>query len=180
MKFVEQKIPGLYVIEPDVFKDERGAFRRGFCSKELEAIPGGFEIKQTNISENFKKNTLRGFHFQAPPYAEDRILTVMTGALYNVTVDFRKNSPMYRKWIALELYSSQRKSVLVPKGCANAFLTLEDMTTVLYYMSEFYSPENSYGFRYNDPFFEIKWPQEPDIISDKDINFPDFEPQRFG
>lgn len=177
MKFVEQRISGIYLIQSEPFKDDRGVFRRSFCLNEFAQIPGGFEIKQTNISENFKKHTLRGFHFQTPPFGESKVMTPMQGAIYNVAVDLRPSSKTFKQSLCLELKSDDRVSLLIPKGCANAFLTLEDNTTILYYMSEFFSANNYCGFRYNDPEFKISWPASPKQISDKDLHHADFAKQ---
>jgi len=179
MIFKPQMFEGMFLIESKPFCDERGVFRRGFCQKEFLDAGIQFDIKQTNISENFKKHTLRGFHFQMPPFGEDKIMTPLHGAIYNVTVDVRPDSATFLQWQCIELHADERKSLLVPKGCANAFLTLADETTVLYYMSEFYTPEYYYGFKYNDPLFQIDWPFTPNVISDKDDNFINFDLEQY-
>lgn len=175
MKYLPQIIPGLLKFVPEIHADERGVFRRSFCQKELAQNGINFEVKQGNISENFKKHTLRGFHYQIEPHLETKIITCVTGNLYNVILDLRKNSKMYKKWIAIEISAVTRESILVPAGCANAFLTLSDQTIVKYYMGEFYNPETYRGIRYNDPVFKVEWPCEPKVISDQDLNFPDFQ-----
>lgn len=174
MKFIEQSIKGLYLIEPAVFADERGVFRRSFCQNELKEAGIEFTVCQGNISENFSKFTMRGFHFQKMPSAESKILTPITGALYNVVLDLRRDSDTFLKWQSMEVRSSERESLLVPAGCANAFLTIHENTIVHYYMGDFFKTATYSGFRYNDPFFNIPWPVEPLVISERDRDFPDF------
>jgi dTDP-4-dehydrorhamnose 3,5-epimerase len=163
------------LITPDLFQDDRGLFRRHFCQNVFKENGITFDVKQTNVSENFNKGTLRGFHYQTEPFGEDKIITLMSGALFNVVIDLRPKSPTYLKHFSLELTSQSRQSLLIPKGCASAFLTLEDNTTVFYLMSNFFSSENYFGIRFDDPYFKIKWPFQPKTISEKDKNFPDFK-----
>ena len=174
MKLQEHKITGLYTIRPDLHKDKRGVFRRSFCEKDLAQHGISFKVKQGNISENFMKYTLRGFHYQVEPTKESKILTCVTGTLYNVVLDLRRESVAFKEWVALEISSEQHKSIHVPAGCANAFLTMADQTIVHYYMGDFFSPDTYRGLRYNDPSFGFKWPCEPAVISERDLNFPDF------
>jgi len=174
MKLKGHTITGLYTIMPDLHKDARGVFRRSFCKEELALNGINFDVKQGNISENFKKLTLRGFHYQLEPSDESKILTCVTGALYNIVLDLRRNSQTYKTWVPIEITSEKRESIYIPAGCANAFLTMADQTTVHYYMGEFYSPDNYRIIRYNDPAFGFEWPSEPDVISERDLNSPDY------
>ena len=174
MKFIPQKIKDHFLIIPDPHQDERGVFRRSYCQDEFSKYGIDFKVKQGNISENFNKYTLRGFHYQLPPSNESKIITCVTGALYNVVLDIRKKSKTYKQWVALEISSNKRESIYIPAGCANAFLTMEDNTIVHYYMGDSFSPNTYQGIRYNDPAFSVKWPCEPKLISEKDINLPDF------
>jgi len=175
MNFISQKINGLFLIIPDVHSDERGVFRRSFCKQIFEKNGLVFNVLQGNISENFNKHTLRGFHYQSSPSNESKIISCVTGSLFNIVLDLRRNSNTYKEWCAFEINSQERQSIHVPSGCANAFLTLEDNTIVHYYMNDYYNPTTYSGIRYNDPAFSFKWPYEPKIISDKDLSFPDFE-----
>ena len=174
MKFISQKINDLFLIIPDLHRDERGVFRRSFCKEIFEKNGVNFNSLQGNISENFNKHTLRGFHYQSSPSDESKIITCVTGALFNIVLDLRKKSKTYKQWSSLEIDSNKRQSIYVPAGCANAFLTLEDNTIVHYYMNDLYNPNTYKGIRYNDPLFSFKWPCEPKIISEKDLNLPDF------
>ena len=174
MKFEEQKILGSYLIQHDLIEDERGIFRRSYCAKTLKKNNIHFEVKQGNISENKKKYTLRGFHYQKGVSTESKILTCISGRIYNVVIDLRKDSSSYKSSFALELNKDNRLSLFVPSGCANAYLTLENNTIINYYMGDFYNPETYSGFRYNDPMFNIEWPVQPVFISEKDLNFPNY------
>ncbi len=174
MKFNEHSISGLLTILPDLYHDERGVFRRSFCKYELKKQGINFEVQQGNLSENFCKYTLRGFHYQVEPTRESKILTCVTGSLYNVVLDLRRDSKTFKQWVAIEISSNQRENIHVPPGCANAFLTMADQTIVHYYMGDFFSSETYRGIRYNDPAFGFEWPCEPKVISERDLNFPDY------
>ncbi len=174
MNFREQKIPGVFLIEHEPFSDHRGKLERHFCAKEYQDAGINPKICQTNISYNIKRGTLRGFHYQRPPDSECKTISCIKGEIYDIVVDIRKESKTFMKWQTFTLDESRHLSLYIPSGCANAFLTMKDDTAVLYYMSEFYAPESYCGFRYNDPLFNFKWPENPAVISDKDKNFPDF------
>ncbi len=168
MIFKKQKIKGVYLIKPTPYKDKRGVFRRNYCEKEFSKNKINHIIKQANISENLYKHTLRGFHYQDYPFGEDKTLTCIKGSIYNVTLDLRKKSKTYKKWLSFYINDKNKYSIHVPKGCANAFLTLTNNTIVHYYCSQKYYPKKEKGIRYNDPIFKIKWPKKPRIISKKD------------
>jgi len=174
MIFHKQKISGVLIIEPEPYLDERGLLRRHFCCREFEKNGIKMDVKQCNISENKKRYTLRGFHYQLPPHGENKILSCIKGAIFDVVLDLRADSDSYLKWESFELTEENRLNLYVPKGCANAYLTLEDNTWIFYYHSEFYTPVAEAGIRYSDPMFRIKWPSEPKIISDKDLKIPNF------
>ena len=176
MKFVEQEISGVWIIEAEPIIDNRGRFRRHFCHKEFEARGLESRIVQTNISENNDPFTLRGFHYQMKPFEEHKTISCVNGAIYNVVIDLRPESKTFLKWVGAKLTSENMLSLHIPAGCANAYLTLESNAMILYYMSEFYSPDSYAGFRYDDPLFKIDWPIAPKVISEKDANFPDFDP----
>lgn len=171
-------IPDAYAVELEKRRDERGFFARGWCWYEFgdRGLPNS--LVQMNISFNRRRHTLRGFHYQIAPHQEDKLLRCIRGALYDVMIDLRPHSPTYMCHIAVKLSASNYRMLLVPKGCANAFLTLADDTEVMYLVSEFYTPEAERGVRWNDPAFAIDWPVEPAVISDKDRSWPDFVPER--
>jgi dTDP-4-dehydrorhamnose 3,5-epimerase len=174
MIFKKQEIADVYLLESQSHKDERGLFRRHYCEKELKHNGIDFSAKQGNVSENSKTHTMRGFHYQKNPSNESKIISCIKGSIFNVLIDLRKTSPTFLKWQYFNLSSENRESLYIPVGCANAFLTLEDNTWVHYYMNDFFVTD-SYGFRYNDPCFKINWPFKPKFISEKDLNYPDFQ-----
>lgn len=172
MKFKETKIKGLYIIEPSTSVDERGCFTRLFCEEEFKKAGLAFKIVQVNQSITKKKGTIRGMHFQKPPKAEDKIVQCIRGAIYDVAIDLRKNSPTFGKWESIELTEENKKMFLIPKGFAHGFQSLANNCELLYFMSGFYYPSYSSGVRWNDQFFNIKWPIEHPILSEKDKNWP--------
>ena len=174
MKFTKQKLNGLYVIEPEPYTDERGMLRRHFCKREFNDNELMNDIRQTNVSENTKKYTLRGFHFQHSPHDEDKVISCIRGSIYDIVVDLREKSETYLKWQSFELTEENRLSLYVPIGCANAYLTLQDSSWILYYHSEFYTLRDEGSIRYNDPLFKFQWHTEPAVISEKDLSIPDW------
>lgn len=175
MIFNESKLPGSYIIEIEKKNDERGFFARNFCQHEFKNIGIDFNIVQSNISYNKNKGTLRGMHYQTSPHEEAKLVTCVKGAIHDVIVDLRADSPMYCKWFALELNSRNFTSLYIPRGFAHGFQTLEDDSVVFYQMSEFYYPESARGVRWDDSVFGIEWPEiKVKIISDKDRKYSDF------
>jgi dTDP-4-dehydrorhamnose 3,5-epimerase len=174
MKVNKQSIEGVYVIEPAPFFDDRGVFRRNFCKEVFASCNVETAVAQANISENKKAFTLRGFHYQIDPNGEAKTLSCLRGKIYDIVVDLRPESKTFKKWVSFELSESNRLSLHVPVGCANAFLTLEDNSLIHYYCSYPYTPEAEKGIRYNDPLFQFIWPHKPVFISEKDLNHPDF------
>lgn len=174
MKFIEQKISGLFLVEPSLHQDDRGVFRRSFCVEEFNNAGINFTVKQGNISQNFYKHTLRGFHYQLEPSRESKVISCIIGALYNIVLDLRKGSQTHYQWVALEVDAESRQSIVVPAGCANAFMTMDDNTIVHYYMGDSFAPNSYRGIRYNDPMFGFVWPCEPEVISEKDMNLADY------
>jgi len=172
MKFIKQKIEGVYIIIPKVFKDERGIFRRHFCRDQLKKKQICFKVLQANVSINYKKGTLRGFHYQKGPFAEDKTLSCINGEIFDIVIDLRKKSKTYMKWLCFKLNDKNKFSLHIPKGCANSFLTLKNNTIVHYYCSQNYNPKYEAGINYKDPMFKFNWPITPRIISSKDKNIP--------
>jgi dTDP-4-dehydrorhamnose 3,5-epimerase len=176
MKFIETKLKGAFIIEPDKLEDERGFFARTFCRKEFKEHGLDFEIVQCNISFNQKKGTLRGMHYQASPHEEAKLVSCTRGAIFDVILDLRRDSPTAGEWEAFELRDLDNKMIYISKGLAHGFQTLEADTEVFYQMSEFYHPECARGIRWNDPEFGIIWPETQfRIISMKDKSYPDLK-----
>jgi dTDP-4-dehydrorhamnose 3,5-epimerase len=171
MIFTETKIKGVFIIEPELLRDERGFFARTFCKEEFAKYGLDSSIVQCNISHNKKKGTLRGMHYQAAPYEEVKIVSCIKGAVHDVVLDLRKNSETRRQSISVEISDENFKMVYVPKGCAHGFQTLKDNVLVYYQMTEFFHPECAMGVKFDDPVFGIQWPAGKKIISEKDKQF---------
>ena len=171
MIFTETKIKGVYIIEPELLTDERGFFARSFCKEEFKKHGLETDIVQCNISYNKKKGTIRGMHYQVPPFEEAKIVSCTKGSIYDVVVDLRGDSPTYCQWVASELSEKNFKMMYIPRVCAHGFQTLEDEAIVYYQMTEFFHPECARGVRWDDPQCKIKWPNVQNrIVSDKDKN----------
>ena len=155
--------------------DERGFFARSWCEKEFGDHGLTTKVVQSNISQNRRRGTLRGIHYQASPFEETKVVRCIAGAIYDVAVDLRKDSPTFKQWYGAELSAENRKSLYIPKGCGHGFLTLADETEVLYLMSDLYNPEAARGVRWDDPAFQIDWPGEVQVISERDRTYGDFE-----
>ena len=173
MKFTETDITGTYFIDLEPRGDERGFFARMFCQKEFEQRELETTFVQGNMSFSAKAGTLRGLHYQTSPNAEAKLVRCVQGALYDVVLDLRQNSPSYGKHQAFELTAKNRSMVYVPKGCAHGFMSLKPDTEIMYLVSAFYAPEAELGIRFDDPSFAIEWPMAPVEISEKDTTYPD-------
>lgn len=180
MRFHEQTIGGVWVIEAEPHVDERGALRRHFCAEEFAAHGLCPHVAQGNVSENTHRHTLRGFHYQEAPHGESKTLSCLTGGVHAVVADIRPESATYMRWVAVELSAANRRSLHVPVGCAMAILTLEHKTVMHYYMSEPFRGNAYRGFRFDDPAFGVVWPALPRVISEKDRSYPDFVPAGGG
>jgi dTDP-4-dehydrorhamnose 3,5-epimerase len=176
MKFIETKLKGAFLIDPEFLEDERGFFARTCCRKEFEQRGLNSDWVQCNISYNKRKGTLRGMHYQVDPYAEVKLVRCTMGSVYDVIIDLRPDSKTYRQWIAAELSSENRKMIYIPQGFAHGFQTLVDNSEIFYQMSTFYASECARAVRWNDPYFEIHWPEAERTISKKDQKIADFEP----
>jgi dTDP-4-dehydrorhamnose 3,5-epimerase len=175
MRFVETGLSGAWLIEPDFLSDERGFFARTYCRNEFEAKGLNPNLVQCNISYNKLCGTLRGMHFQKPPYAEAKLVRCTQGALFDVIIDLRPDSQTFTKWFGVELTAENRKALYVPEGFAHGFLTLQDGTEALYQMSEFFHAECAAGVRWDDPLFSISWPGAVKVISERDRDYPLFK-----
>jgi len=174
MRFIETELKGAFIVEPELLKDERGFFARTWCKKEFEQHGLLPDLVQCNISFNRHEGTLRGMHFQVAPCEESKLVRCTRGAIYDVIIDLRSNSPTLKKWVAVELTAENRKMLFIPQGFGHGFITLKDDTEVFYQMSEFYAPQCAGGVRWNDPAFDIDWPVEVKAISEKDMQYPDY------
>ena len=177
MIFLKTDIEGAYIVEVEQIKDERGFFGRAFCQKEFEEKGLNGIMVQTNLSANPQKATLRGLHMQVAPYGEAKLVRCTRGAIFDVLVDMRPQSPTYTQWFGIELNSKGYTMLYVPAGCAHGYLTLEADTEVTYQVSQFYTAGAEVGFRWNDPAFNIQWPLTPQLISAKDQQHPLFKKQ---
>ena len=174
MQFKETKLSGAYIIDLDTLEDERGFFARAFCQKEFEENGLKSNIAQCNLSFNHKKGTLRGMHYQVKPYEEVKMVRCTQGKILDVIIDLRKDSATYKKWVGVELSAENNSMLYVPEGFAHGYQTLEDNSVVYYQVTEFYQPGSERGIRWNDPAFNIDWPLEISVISDKDNSHPDY------
>jgi dTDP-4-dehydrorhamnose 3,5-epimerase len=172
MQFIKTPILDLFVIQLDVFEDERGFFARSFCKNEFKKIGFEKEFVQINHSFNRNKGTIRGMHFQRPPHTETKLIRCIEGSVYDVVVDLRKSSPTYLNHFGVELSAKNLKSILIPDGLAHGFQTLEDNSALIYHHSNFYSPNSEDGVRYNDSSLNISWKLPPINISNKDLSYP--------
>jgi dTDP-4-dehydrorhamnose 3,5-epimerase len=174
MVFNETDVRGAYLIEIEEIGDDRGFFARTWCRNEFEAHGLVSTVAQCSIGFNVKRGTLRGMHFSVTPHAEVKLIRCSRGAIYDVIVDLRRESPSYRRWVGVQLTEDNRRTLYVPAGCAHGYQTLTDHAEVSYQMDEFYSPECARGARFDDPAFGIEWPLEVSIISERDRNWPDY------
>ena len=170
-EFKRLEIPGVILITPKVFSDERGFFMESYKESEFKANGINFEFKQDNHSKS-SKNVLRGLHYQLEPYAQGKLVRVITGKIFDVAVDIRKGSPTFGKWVSAELSEDNKKMLWIPPGFAHGFLSLEDNTNVLYKSTNEYNKESERGILWNDPEIDIKWPFDNPVLSDKDKKHP--------
>lgn len=174
MKFLETPLAGAYLIELEPITDERGFFARSWCQQTFARQGLNSGLVQCNLSFNHRAGTLRGMHFQRPPHAEDKLVRCSQGAIFDVIVDLRKDSPTYRQWYGTELSARNRRQLYIPKGFAHGYQTLHDETEVCYQVTAYYQPDSEGGLRYDEPTLDIRWPLPVSMISDKDQNWEPF------
>jgi dTDP-4-dehydrorhamnose 3,5-epimerase len=176
MRFIQTPLPGAWVIELDLLGDERGWFARTFDAQEFRARGMNPDVAQCNASFNARRDTLRGMHFQADPHGEPKLVRCVRGAIFDVAVDLRTDSPTHRSWHGVELSAENRRSFYIPAGLAHGFQTLEDDCEVIYQMGSPYVPDAASGVRFDDPAFAIEWPRPHGelTIAEKDRSFPDY------
>ena len=174
MVITETELKGAFVIELEPFEDVRGFFARAWSDYEFEAAGLNARFVESNISFNEKKGTLRGMHYQLPPYDQTKLVRCTRGAIYDVIIDLRPESPTFKQWIAKELSAENHRMLYVPGEFAHGYLTLADSTEVSYQTTAYYAPEHGRGVRWNDPTFKISWPIDNLIIVERDRDYPDF------
>ncbi|MFD1705953.1 dTDP-4-dehydrorhamnose 3,5-epimerase [Siminovitchia sediminis] len=172
MNVFDTELKEVKVIEPTVFQDHRGFFMESYHAKKFKGHGLGYDFVQDNHSLSLEKNVIRGLHYQLGPYAQTKLVRVITGAIFDVAVDIRKGSPTYGKWVGVTLSAKNHRMLLVPKGFAHGFCTLTVNTHVQYKVDAYYSAENDRGILWNDPVLSIDWPVSAPILSDKDQKQP--------
>ncbi|NOT43331.1 MAG: dTDP-4-dehydrorhamnose 3,5-epimerase [Acidobacteria bacterium] len=172
MTFEPTRLAGVFVVHTQAIPDARGYFVRTFSADDFRARQLNPVIAQANTSHNRRRGTLRGMHFQHAPAAEAKLVQCTRGAIYDVAVDVRPDSPTYRQWVSCELSATNRRALYLPEGCAHGFQTLEDDTDVSYLVSHPYAPDLADGFRYDDPAVGIAWPLAVTVISERDAQWP--------
>ena len=176
MIFRETALDGVRVIEPELHVDERGFFARVWEAAEFAEQGLSDRLVQASVSFNRRRGTLRGLHFQAVPHEEAKLVRCTAGAIFDVAVDLRVESPTFKEWVGVELSAENRHELYVPEGCAHGFLTLADDSEVSYLMSAVYVANAARGVRFNDAAFGIVWPEEIVVINDRDRSYADFTP----
>lgn len=172
MKFNKTKLDGVVIIEPDVFGDHRGFFMESWSEKKMEEAGLYYNFVQDNHSMSSVKGTLRGIHFQKGDKAQAKLVRCVKGAVLDVAVDLRHESPTYKQWVAVELSEENKKQLLIPRGFGHGFVTLTDEVEFLYKADNYYAPEADAGIRWNDPEINVKWGVENPILSEKDEKHP--------
>jgi dTDP-4-dehydrorhamnose 3,5-epimerase len=172
VRFAETPLAGAFVVEIEPLEDERGLFARSFCQQEFRKHGLDPAVAQCNVSVNLRRGTLRGLHYQAAPHEEAKLVRCTRGAIWDVIVDLREDSPARLKWFAAELSADNHRALYVPRGFAHGFQTLTDSAEVFYQMSEFYRPEGARGIRWDDPAIGIRWPLPDPIVSERDRKLP--------
>ena len=172
MLFKQTKLAGVFVIEPEPIEDERGFLARSWCAEEFAKHGLSAALAQCNISYNRKRGTLRGLHYQAAPFAEAKLVRCTAGAMFDVAVDLRRESPTFAQWAGIELSAENRRMLYIPEGFAHGLQTLSHHTEVFYQMSQPYRETAARGLRYDDPTIAIQWPIANPIVSPRDKRLP--------
>lgn len=172
MKLIETKLKDCYILEPDRFGDNRGWFSESYNKKVFEDLGLNYDFVQDNESFSTKKGVLRGLHFQNEPYTQAKIVRCTRGAVYDVAVDIRHDSPTYGMWVGVELSEENGRQLLIPRGFLHGFQTLTDNVKFAYKCDNYYNKESDGGVMYNDPDIGVVWPIEDPILSEKDKHHP--------
>jgi dTDP-4-dehydrorhamnose 3,5-epimerase len=177
MHFTETRIAGVVLVDADVFEDQRGLFAVAWRPDEFAAHGLETGIAQGSLALTRRRGSIRGMHYQAAPFEEAKVIRVVRGAVFDVAVDLRRDSPTYLQWVGAELTADNRRGMYIPPGCAHGYQTLADDTEVFYFVSAAYSPPHQRGVRWNDPAFGVQWPLgDPTAIHERDATYPDFDP----
>jgi dTDP-4-dehydrorhamnose 3,5-epimerase len=174
MRFTETEIAGAKVIDPSPHQDDRGRFMRAWCAREFAEHGIEFVPVQANMGFSVRKGTTRGMHFQEAPALEAKLVRCTRGAIFDVVLDLRRESPSYGKWYGTELTAENGRMLYLPAGCAHGYQTLEDNTEMHYMASEVYTPRAAHGVRFDDPAFVVRWPLPATAVSEQDRNWPPF------
>ncbi|MER3499273.1 MAG: dTDP-4-dehydrorhamnose 3,5-epimerase [Chitinophagaceae bacterium] len=172
MKFTPLPLAGSYIIHVKPFSDNRGWFARYYCKNDFQKIGHDKEWVQMNHSVTYKKGTIRGMHFQVHPYREIKMVKCISGTVYDVIIDLRKDSNTFLKWFGVELSAENKKMLYIPEGFAHGFQTLSDNCELIYHHSDFYRPGSEAGVRYDDPLINIQWPLPAQNLSERDLLHP--------
>jgi dTDP-4-dehydrorhamnose 3,5-epimerase len=178
VRFLPTSLSGVYLIEPERHADDRGFFARTWCAQEMAAQGLEPELTQCSVSFNHRRGTLRGLHYQAPPFAEVKLVRCTRGAVYDVAVDLRPDSPTFRGWLGVELTEDNGGALYLPRGFAHGFYALADASEVAYQISAPYRPEAARGVRWDDPFHGARWPGPVEVIAARDRDYPDVDASR--
>ena len=172
MNFIKTELEGVYIVEPKVFGDHRGFFMESYSKRVFEEAGLYYDFVQDNHSSSAVKGTLRGIHFQRGEKAQAKLVRCARGAVLDVAVDLRPNSPTYKKWVGVELSEENKRQLLIPRGFGHAFLTLTNDVEFLYKADNYYAPEADGGIRWNDPEIGVDWGVDEPVLSQKDANAP--------
>jgi|SoiMethySBSTD1v2_1073268.scaffolds.fasta_scaffold76936_3 dTDP-4-dehydrorhamnose 3,5-epimerase len=172
MIFRETDLNGVFIIEPEIIQDDRGFFACSWTPREFDEHGLNARLRQCNISFNKRSGTVRGMHFQNKPHQEAKLVRCTQGAIYDVAIDLRSDSPTRYQWVGAELTSDNHRMLYIPEGFAHGYQTLADSTEIFYQMSEFYHPESTGGVRWNDPAFDLTWPLAVTVIAERDATYP--------
>jgi dTDP-4-dehydrorhamnose 3,5-epimerase len=175
MIFRETRLPGAFVIDLEKMFDDRGFFARAWCHREFEAQGLDTRLVNINVSNTLRAGTIRGIHYQDPPFAETKVVRCTRGSIFDVMVDLRPDSPTFLEWVAETLTADNGRMLYVPEGFGHAFQSLEDDTMVLYQVSEFYSPDHYRGLRYDEKEIGIEWPMGVTVLSRRDKEWGAFD-----
>jgi len=175
MRFSPTEIDGVVLVDIEPVSDARGAFARLQCPDDFAAAGHPFTPAQTSLSRNPQIGTLRGMHHQPAPHAEVKLVRCVRGRIFDVALDLRSDSPTHRRWTAAELSADNARALLIPKGVAHGFLTLEADSDVLYQIAPRFEAGHEAGVRWNDPAFAIVWPMAPLVMSERDAGYPDYK-----